>query len=338
MSKAQAWTLARYPDGEPTPDIFALREIDLPEPGPGQAEVEVMAYSVDPYMRGRMRPDVKSYIPPFALGEPLDGGAVARVVRSNADALSEGDLVTGMMGMGWRDRAVVEAGTVQKVDATHVPATAYLGVLGMPGLTAWAGLTKLIEPKAGDTIFVSGAAGAVGSLVCQLAKRMGCTVIGSAGSQDKRDWLTSEAGVDAALDYKGHDAASFTKALHEVAPRGIDGYFENVGGHQLEAVLNLINDRGRIALCGLISQYNNTQPEPGPSNFVNLLARQVRLEGFIVSRFMDQAPQFIAEVAPLVARGEIKAEETVYEGLERGPEAFIGLFSGANTGKAVVKL
>ena len=337
MTDARAWTLARYPEGEPTPDIFALKTMPLPAPGEGEAEVEVLAYSVDPYMRGRMRPDVKSYIPPFALDEPLDGGAVARVVRSNDDRLKEGDLVTGMMGMGWRDRAVVQAGLVQKVDASAVPVTAYLGVLGMPGLTAWAGLTKLIQPKEGETVFVSGAAGAVGSLVCQLAKRMGCRVIGSAGSEEKRDWLVREAGIDAALDYKGHDANSFTKALHDVAPQGIDGYFENVGGHQLEAVLNLINDRGRIALCGLISQYNATAPSPGPSNFVNLLARQVRLEGFIVSRFMDQTPAFIAEVAPLVARGEIKAEETTYEGLESGPEAFIGLFSGANTGKAVVR-
>ena len=338
MTTARAWTLVRYPEGEPTPDLFALKEAPLPDPQAGQAMVEVLAYSVDPYMRGRMRPDVKSYIPPFALNEPLDGGAVARVVRSADPSLAEGDLVTGMMGMGWRDRAVVQAGMVQKVDAGAVPVTAYLGVLGMPGLTAWAGLTRLIEPKAGETVFVSGAAGAVGSLVCQLAGRMGCRVIGSAGSEAKRDWLVREAGVDAALDYKGHDAASFTKALREAAPGGIDGYFENVGGHQLEAVLNLINDRGRIALCGLISQYNDTALTPGPSNFVNLLARQVRLEGFIVSRFMDQAPQFLAEVAPLVARGEIKAEETVYEGLESGPEAFIGLFSGANTGKAVVRI
>ena len=338
MSRARAWTLNAYPKGEPTADLFTLQDVDLAEPAAGQAEVEVLAFSVDPYMRGRMRPDVKSYIPPFALGEPLDGGAVARVVRSEDPSLAPGDLVTGMMGMGWRDRAVVQAGLVQRVDASAVPVTAYLGVLGMPGLTAWAGLTKLIAPKQGETVFVSGAAGAVGSLVCQLAKRMGCTVIGSAGTEEKRDWLVREAGIDAALDYKGHDAASFTRALGEVAPRGIDGYFENVGGHQLEAVLNLINDRGRIALCGLISQYNNTAPEPGPANFVNLLARQVRLEGFIVSRFMDQAPQFLAEVAPLVARGEIKAEETVYEGLESGPEAFAGLFTGANTGKAVVRI
>ena len=337
MSTAREIHLVAYPDGAPTPDIFALRERELPAPGPGQAEVEVLSYSVDPYMRGRMRPDVKSYIPPFALDEPLDGGAVVRVVRSEAERVEPGDVMVGMGGAGWRDRAVVEARAFQKVDARSVPASAYLGALGMPGLTAWAGLTQVIEPKAGDTLYVSGAAGAVGSLVCQLGKARGLTVLGSAGGPEKRAFLTDELGVDHAFDYREHDAGSLANAiLAEVD--GVDGYFENVGGMQLEALLSCMNVYGRIAVCGMIAQYNDTRPAPGPSNLTQIIGRQLRMQGFIVSTYQAKMGEFLSEVMPLVASGKVVTRETVYEGVGAGPEAFIGLFRGANTGKAVVRV
>lgn len=337
MSTAREIHLTAYPDGMPTPDIFETVERDLPAPGPGQAEVEVLYYSVDPYMRGRMRPDVKSYIPPFALGEPLDGGAVVRVVASEAEGFAPGDVAVGMGGAGWRDRAVVDTGGFTKVDASSVPASAYLGALGMPGLTAWAGLTQIIEPKEGETLYVSGAAGAVGSLVCQLGKARGLTVLGSAGGEEKCAFLTSRVGVDHAFDYKRHDAGSLAKAiLSEVS--GIDGYFENVGGMQLEALLNTMNTYGRIAVCGMIAQYNDQAPVPGPPNLPQIIGRQLKMQGFIVSTYQSKMMEFLGEVMPLVASGKVVAEETVYDGVESGPEAFMGLFQGANTGKAVVKV
>ncbi|MBB4658372.1 NADP-dependent oxidoreductase [Parvularcula dongshanensis] len=338
MTTAREIHLTRYPEGKPTLDIFETVERDLPAPKEGEVLAETLYLSVDPYMRGRMRPDVKSYIPPFALDEPLDGGAVGRVLESKVDGFAPGDLVVAQGGLGWRSHGVVPAGALRKIDPSLAPPSAFLGVLGMPGLTAWAGLTQLIRPKAGETLYVSGAAGAVGSLVCQLGKQKGLRVIGSAGTKEKRDWLVREARCDAAVGYKEHDAASLTTALRDLAPKGIDGYFENVGGMQLEAVLNCINDRGRIALCGLISQYNATEAPAGPSNFANLLTRQVLMEGFIVTRFMDRTEEFLSEVAPLVAAGRVKHEETVYEGLDRAPAAFVGLFEGTNTGKMVVKV
>ena len=339
MTTAREWTLTAYPEGAPTPAIFAMRETKLPELGDGEVEVENLFVTVDPYMRGRMRPDVKSYIPPFELGQPLDGGAVGRVVKSRADGIAEGALVVSNFGAGWRDRAVVPAEQVTVVpEMPGVPASAYLGVLGMPGLTAWAGLTQIIRPESGETLYVSGAAGAVGSLVCQLGLARGLTVMGSAGSAEKRAWLEDEIGIHKAFDYRAHDAASLAKAILSEAPEGVNGYFENVGGMQLEALIDAAAPFARFALCGMIAQYNNTEPAPGPRNMVMLVGKQIRMEGFIVTRFAPQQAEFLAEVAPLVAGGKVKMRETVYEGLERTPEAFIGLFEGANTGKAVVKI
>lgn len=337
MTQAREIHLVDYPNGMPTADLFRVETVTLPDPGEGEVLVKILWMSVDPYMRGRMNPHVKSYIPPFQKGEALDGGAVGQVLKSNDPSLVEGDYVVGFNG-GWRDHYVGPAAAYQKVDPNMAPLSTYLGVLGMPGLTAWAGLTQIIKPEAGQTLYVSGAAGAVGSLVCQLGKHYGMTVLGSAGSAEKCAWLEKEAGVDHAFNYKDYDAHSLTKALAAAAPKGIDGYFENVGGMQLEAVLNVIAPGARIAVCGMIAVYNNAQPEAGPPNLTSLIARSAFMQGFVVSNYMHLTPQFIGEVAPLVGSGKVKFEETVYEGLEAAPEAFLGLFKGDNFGKAVVKI
>jgi len=341
MSQSQsprAVFLKEYPKGLPTSDLFEIRAVDRPVPNDGDLLCETLWMSVDPYMRGRMNPHIKSYIPPFSLDRPLDGGAVSRVVESRADGFDPGDFVVAFSG-GWQEMHLLPASEAQKVDPALAPLSAYLGVLGMPGLTAWSGLTQILEPKAGETLFVSGAAGAVGSVVCQLGKLKGLRVIASAGSAEKCAWLTDDIGCDVALNYKDYpDAIALTKALAETAPKGIDCYFENVGGMHLEAALNVMAFGGRLALCGMIAQYNNTRPEPGPSNLVNMITRGLKAQGFIVSNYADKTPEFIAEVAPLLAAGKITFRETTYEGLEAAPEAFLGLFRGDNFGKAVVRL
>ncbi len=330
--------LKDYPAGMPAPGLFELRDVDVPSPGAGEMLCRTVWMSVDPYMRGRMRQDVKSYIPPFSLDAPLEGGAVSQVVESNIDGYAPGDYVVDFTG-GWKEYYLSKGERAQKADPNLAPLSAYLGVLGMPGMTAWAGVTQIMKPKEGETMFVSGAAGAVGGVVCQLGKAKGCRVIGSAGSQAKCDWLEKEAGVDVALNYKDYkNAAELTKALAEAAPNGVDCYFENVGGMHLEAALNCIGFGGRIALCGMISQYNNQEPEPGPPNLVNLIGRGVMARGFIVSEYMDKVMEFAAEVAPMLMQGKIKFQESVYEGLDQAPEAFIGLFKGENFGKAVVRV
>jgi len=330
--------LQSYPDGMPEEDQFELRDAETASPGPNELVLRTVWMSVDPYMRGRMRPDVKSYIPPFSLDAPLEGGAVSEVIESNNDNFSVGDYVVGFQG-GWKEFSLANGEGLTKVDPNMAPLSAYLGVLGMPGLTAWAGLTQILKPKEGETLFVSGAAGAVGSLVCQLGKLKGMRVIGSAGSKEKCDWLISEGGADVALNYKDYkDARALTKALGEAAPKGVDCYFENVGGMHLEAALNCIAFGGRMALCGMISQYNNKEFEPGPPNLINMIGRGVMARGFIVSEYMDKAMEFAMEVAPMLAAGKIKFQESKYEGLEKAPEAFIGLFKGANFGKAVIRV
>ncbi|RFB01580.1 NADP-dependent oxidoreductase [Parvularcula marina] len=337
MTETRQITLEDYPAGMPAPEHFGHRTVDLPDPQDGEVLIRVLWMSVDPYMRGRMRPNVKSYIPPFQKGEPLDGGAVGQVIKSKDPKFAEGDFVVGFAG-GWRDHHVGPASAYTKVDPNLAPLSAYLGVLGMPGLTAWVGLSQIIKPKEGEVLYVSGAAGAVGSLACQLGKHYGMTVMGSAGSAEKVEWLEKEAGVDKAFNYKEHDVVSLTKAISEIAPKGVDGYFENVGGMQLEAILNTVAFGGRMAFCGMISGYNNDKPEPGPSNLINIVGRGVMIQGFIVSNYMNLVPQFAAEVAPLLAAGKVKFEETIYEGLDKAPDAFIGLFRGENFGKAVVKI
>lgn len=336
--KSKAIFLKEYPAGMPSPDHFDAREIDAPKPGEGEMLCRTVWMSVDPYMRGRMRPDVKSYIPPFSLDAPLEGGAVSEVMESNNPNYQPGDYIVDFLG-GWKEYYVTRGERTQKVDPNLAPLSAYLGVLGMPGMTAWAGVTQILKPKEGETMFVSGAAGAVGSVVCQLGKAKGCRVVASAGSPAKCEWLEKEAGVDVALNYKDYkNAGELTKALAEAAPKGVDCYFENVGGMHLEAALNCIAFGGRMALCGMIAVYNNKAPEPGPPNLVNMIGRGVMARGFIVSEYMDKAMEFAAEVAPLLVQGKIKFQESVYEGLDKAPEAFIGLFKGENFGKAVVRV
>jgi NADPH-dependent curcumin reductase CurA len=336
--KSKAVYLKSYPSGLPGAANFATSIVETPDPRDGEMLMRTVWMSVDPYMRGRMRPDVKSYIPPFSLDQPLDGGAVSEVVESKNPAFRNGDYVVGFQG-GWKEYWISNGDGLTKVDPRLAPLSTYLGVLGMPGLTAWAGLTQILEPKLGETVFVSGAAGAVGSLVCQLAKIKGARVIASAGSKEKCDWLLKEGGADVALNYRDYKTAgALTKALAEAAPAGVNCYFENVGGMHLEAALNTIAFGARIALCGMISVYNNAEPEPGPPNLAFLIARSAKMQGFIVSIYMHLAPQFAAEVAPLLAAGKIKFRESVYAGIDKAPEAFIGLFHGENFGKAVVRV
>ena len=335
---AKAVYLNAYPDGLPALSSFEVKDADVPEPGEGEILCRTVWMSVDPYMRGRMNPHIKSYIPPFSLDSPLEGGAVSEVVASNHPGFSVGDYVVDFLG-GWKTHYVSKGERTQKVDPGLAPLSAYLGVLGMPGMTAWAGVTQILKPQEGETVFVSGAAGAVGSLVCQLSKAKGARVVASAGSPAKCEWLEKEAGVDVALNYKDYkNSTELTKALAAAAPKGVNCYFENVGGMHLEAALNCIALGGRIALCGMIAQYNNQKPEPGPSNLINMVGRGVMARGFIVSEYMGKAMEFAAEVAPLLAQGKIKFQESVYEGLDKAPEAFLGLFKGENIGKAVIRV
>ncbi len=330
--------LTAYPKGLPAPDLFETRDVEVREPGDGEVLLRTVWMSVDPYMRGRMNPHIKSYIPAFSLDEPLEGGAVSEVIESKADGFSKGDYVVGFQG-GWKEYHVAAPEALTKVDPNVAPLSAYLGVLGMPGMTAWAGMTQILKPKEGETLFVSGAAGAVGSLVCQLGKHYGMRVIGSAGSDEKCAWLEKEGGCDVALNYKNYpDATALTKALAQAAPKGVNCYFENVGGMHLEAALNVIAFGGRIALCGMIAQYNNREMEAGPGNLINMIGRGVLAQGFIVSNYMHLASDFASDVAPLLAQGKIQFRESVYEGLDKAPEAFLGLFKGDNFGKAVVRV
>jgi NADPH-dependent curcumin reductase CurA len=325
--------LAARPHGEPKPSDFDLVSVELPAPGDGQILVRNNYMSVDPYMRGRMN-DAKSYTPPYALGEPLDGGAVGEVVASNADGFAPGDVVFHQLG--WREHAVLDGGQARKVGAEGVADSAFLGVLGMPGFTAYVGLLDIAGLKDGDVVFVSGAAGAVGSLAGQIAKLRGNAVIGSAGSAEKVAHLTDDLGFDAAFNYKD---GNVTELLAAAAPEGIDVYFDNVGGDHLEAAVASFNDYGRAALCGSISGYNATQPEPGPRNLSLAVGKRLTLRGFLVLDHGERQKDFVAEIAPAVRDGRVQFRETVVEGgLDAAPGAFIDLLRGVNTGKMVVKL
>jgi NADPH-dependent curcumin reductase CurA len=283
-------------------------------------------------MRGRMN-DVKSYVPPFALDAPLDGGAVGEVVAAGDERFSEGQMVVHQLG--WREFAVVPAEQARPVDTELAPASAYLGVLGMPGLTAYVGLLDIAQLRDGETVFVSAAAGAVGSVAGQVAKLHGCRTVGSAGSEEKVAFLKEELGFDAAFNYRDGDVR---KLLNQAAPDGIDVYFDNVGGEHLEAALFALRQQGRVAMCGAISVYNATSPEPGPRNLTMAVGKRLTLRGFIVSDHFDRFPDFAREVGGALAEGKIRYRETVVEGIERAPDAFIGLLRGQNTGKMVVRL
>ncbi|MCB5164861.1 NADP-dependent oxidoreductase [Streptomyces bambusae] len=328
---SREWHLVARPQGWPTAEDFALREVPVTAPAAGRILVRNLHMSVDPYMRGRMN-DVKSYIPPFKLDQPMDGGAVGEVVASAAEGFEVGDHV--LHGLGWREYADVDAAHATKVDASLAPLSAYLGVLGMPGLTAYAGLFETASFKEGDAVFVSGAAGAVGSLVGQFAKIKGASrVIGSAGSDDKVKLLTGKYGFDAAFNYKDRPVA---EQLGEAAPEGIDVYFDNVGGDHLEAAIGALNLHGRATLCGAIAQYNDTEPAPGPRNLVAVIGKRLRLQGILVSDHAGLQQQFVQDVAGWLRSGELKADETVVHGIENGADAFLGMLRGENTGKMIV--
>ncbi|MEU1090524.1 NADP-dependent oxidoreductase [Streptomyces sp. NPDC005576] len=332
-ASSREWHLVARPHGWPKPEDFALREAPVSAPAEGHVLVRNLYFSVDPYMRGRMN-DVKSYTPPFQLDRPMDGGAVGEVVASNAEGIAVGDHV--LHGLGWREYAEVPANRVAKVDPDVAPLSAYLGVLGMTGLTAYAGLFEVASFKEGDVVFVSGAAGAVGSQVGQMARLKGASrVIGSAGSDEKVKLLVEEYGFDAAFNYKNGPVRD---QLREAAPDGIDVYFDNVGGEHLEAAISSFNVHGRAAICGMIAQYNSTEPTPAPRNLALIIGKRLRLEGLLVGDHTALRPKFVEEAAGWLASGELKYRETTVEGIENGFHAFDGLMRGENTGKMIVSL
>ncbi|MFC6279949.1 MULTISPECIES: NADP-dependent oxidoreductase [Polaromonas] len=337
MPRNQQILLDNRPAGEAVAGNFKLVSNETPALQDGQVLVRHHFLSLDPYMRGRMN-DSKSYAAPQPLGQVMQGGTVGEVVESRSPKFQPGDKVVGMGG--WQQYSVVNAGqpgALRKVDTTHVPLSHYLGAVGMPGVTAWYGLVKIIEPQAGQTVVVSAATGAVGSAFAALAKARGCRAVGIAGGPDKCKYAVEELGFDACIDYKLHnDAASLSAALEGACPKGIDGYFENVGGMVLDAVLPRMNDFGRIALCGMIAGYDG---KPLPlSHPALILTARLKLQGFIVSEHMEVWPEALKELGTLVGTGKLRPRESVAQGIEAAPEAFLGLLKGKNFGKQLVKL
>ena len=323
--------LASRPKGLPTLANFSLARTELAALEDQQVLVRNLFMSVDPYMRGRMN-EGKSYIPPFAIGKPLEGRAIGEVIESRAKEFKTGDVVTS--NFGWRQYFITSPKELHPVRGDIQPLSIYLGALGMTGMTAWAGL-NLVEVKAGDVVYISGAAGAVGNVAGQLAKLRGCEVIGSTGSMEKVMFLRKECGFDIAFDYK---VAPILEQLNLEAPEGIDVYFDNVGGEALEAALSALRVHGRIIACGGISRYNEEKPQPGPCNLFNVTTKRLTMKGLIVSDWLDRRSQFEDEVGGFFRAGKIKSRETVVDGIEHAAEAFIGLFEGQNIGKMVVKL
>jgi hypothetical protein len=331
--KSREIRLKSRPTGMPSEANFELAISDLGAINAGEVRVRNVVMSVDPYMRARMM-DRESYVPPFQIGQALQGHSIGQVVESRAGELKVGDYVSSMLG--WREEFVSRPQGLMKVDPTLAPLGAYLGVLGMPGLTAYVGLLKVAGLKPGETVFVSAASGAVGAVVCQIAKAKGATAIGSAGSDEKCHWLKTVAGVDVAINYK--TAGNLIQALKAAAPKGLDVAFENVGGAHLEAAIEVLKPFGRIAMCGMIAQYNAASPMPGPANFINVVPKRLRIEGFIVSDHLDMLPSFFEDMGGWIKAGRIKWHETVLDGLENAPKAFLGLFTGDNLGKMLVRV
>ncbi|MFD0638143.1 NADP-dependent oxidoreductase [Catenulispora yoronensis] len=331
---SREWQLTARPVGEPKPTDFRLLRAEVADPGPGQILVRNTWLSVDPYMRGRMD-DVPSYIPPFQLNEPMTGGAVGVVVAAGPGSpVPVGATVSHFEA--WREYALLDGARVQVLDTSRVPAQAYLGVLGITGLTAYVGLTEIAPVKEGDVVFISGAAGAVGSVAGQIAKKLGAAkVIGSAGGPQKVKRLKDDYGFDAGIDYR---AGELVAQLKREAPEGIDVYFDNVGGDHLDAALATMNTFGRIALCGAIAVYNETELPPGPSNLPLAIGKSLNLRGFTIGHHMKTAPEYIGKAAGWLADGSLHADETVVDGIEQALDAFFGVMSGANTGKMLVRL
>jgi len=332
---ARAWCLKARPTGMPTADNFELKDLPSASLNDGEIRVRNSWLSVDPYMRGRMN-DVKSYVPPFQIGEPMSGGAVGTVIESRAEGYAVGDSVMHMLG--WRDEAVVDIANggpmgANKLPATGLPIQTFLHNLGLTGGTAYFGLLNTAEAKEGDIVFVSAAGGAVGSAVVQIAKAKGMTVIGSAGGADKCAWV-KDLGADDCIDYKD---GPVLPQLAKAAPKGIDVYFDNVGGDHLDAAYALARQDARFAICGMIDAYNDGKPLE-LRFFIRSIPMRIRTQGFIFTDYAKHMGEFLAEAGTLIAAGKLKARETVFEGLERAREAFLGLFSGANTGKMLVRL
>jgi NADPH-dependent curcumin reductase CurA len=324
--------LAARPAGEPKRSDFELVEVEVPDPGPGELLVRNQWMSVDPYMRGRMN-DVKSYVPPFQVGAPMEGGAIGEVVASPDDRVPVGQKVMHMLG--WREYAIVPADQARPIDTEMAPAPAYLGVLGITGFTAYVGLFEIAKLREGDVVFVSAAAGAVGSVAGQLAKIKGCRVVGSAGSGEKAAFLKDTLGFDAAFSYRDGPVRAL---LAHAAPDGIDVYFDNVGGEHLEAALESLRPFGRVAMCGAISVYNAAEPPPGPRNMHVVVGKRLMLRGFIITDHMQLMGDFVRDVGEWLREGKIDYRETIVEGIERAPEAFIGLLRGENLGKMLVRI
>jgi hypothetical protein len=327
-------TLAARPAGFPKDSDFKLVESPVPNPKDSEFLVRVIYMSVDPYMRGRMN-DAKSYAPPVQLGEVMGGSAVGRVVTSKNPNFVEGDIVEGPFG--WQEYAVSNGQGARKIDPSLAPISTALGVLGMPGLTAYFGLLVICNPQPGEAVVVSGAAGAVGSLVGQIAKIKGCSAVGIAGADDKVAYLVDELGFDAAFNYK--TSADYFKKLKELCPSGIDVYFDNVGGEITDAVFRLINTRARVSICGQISQYNLEKPEMGPRiNLVSLLVNQAKAEGFLVFQYANRYGEGLKQMSEWIRQGKLKYREDIEHGIENAPGAFMAMLKGRNTGKQLVKL
>jgi NADPH-dependent curcumin reductase CurA len=324
--------LKSRPVGEPKPSDFDVKEVPAGEPGEGEYLAKVLWLSLDPYMRGRMS-ERKGYAANQELGQPIVGGTVSQVVKSRNANFKEGDYITDFAG--WQSYSVSNGMGVRKLDPKQAPLSTALSVLGMPGMTAWYGLTQIGKPKPGETVVVSAASGAVGSVVGQLAKLHGCRAVGIAGGKDKCDYVVKELGFDACVDYRG--APDLFKAVREACPKGIDIYFENVGGKVADAVLPQLNDFARVPLCGMISQYNATDLPPGP-NWAMLLIKRILVQGFIISDHFDRTGDFIKAVAPAIGGGKLKYREDIVKGIENAPKAFIGLLKGENFGKMLVQV
>lgn len=332
--KSREIHLTQHFTGPVKREYFALSEVDVPEPGEGEIMVKNAWLSVDPYMRGRMI-GIKTYIDPFAIGAPMEGGAVGQVVKSNAEGFEEGDWVNSMNG--WREAWSGTTAGVTKIDAKLLPPEAYLGVAGLTGMTAYIGLKRCIDLKEGETLWMSAGAGAVGSAGIQFAKAMGANVIATAGGADKAAFC-KDIGADAVVDYKA--VGDLAEALREASKPlgGIDAYFENVGGDHLQACFDVIKAHGRIAVCGMIAQYNDDTPRPGPTNMTQIIAKKLMLQGFILSDHFDMFGDFISDLSGWMMAGKVQSKDTVFEGIENTPAAFMGLFTGKNIGKMLVKL
>jgi len=332
--KSREIRLTQHFTGPVQPEYFELAEVELPEPAEGEVMVKNAWLSVDPYMRGRMI-GIKTYIDPFRVGEPLEGGAVGQVVKSNAEGFAEGDWVMSMYG--WREGYTASTVGLTKVDANLLPPEAYLGVAGLTGMTAYVGIKRMIDLKAGETLWMSAGAGAVGSAGIQFAKAMGANVIASAGGAEKTAFC-KEIGADAVVDYKATDdlAGAINAAAEPFG--GVDTYFENVGGDHLQAALDVLKPHGRMAICGMIARYNDNEMQPGPTNLTSIIAKKLTIKGFILSDHFDMQGEFITDLSNWMMAGKVKTRDTVFEGIDQTPAAFMGLFTGANIGKMLVKL